>query len=178
MGQDKALLELDGEPLAGRLARVLVEAGVSRVIAVGGDEAGLRAIGMEVVADPRQGDGPLAGIAAALHAGVGAGADIVVVVACDLVGATVTGIRTIIDALAAATDADVAVPELDGRPEPLHAAWRPRAVLPVDEALEAGELAVHALFDRLTTVRVQGMDPAWFVNVNTPADLVTRVRHT
>src|SRR5688572_23504876 len=77
MGQDKALLEIDGEPMARRAGRVLAEAGATRVVAVGGDARALRAIGMEVVADPRQGDGPLAGIAAALHAA--AEADMVVI---------------------------------------------------------------------------------------------------
>lgn len=169
MGRDKALLEIDGEPMARRVGRVLADAGASRVVVVGGDEAGLRAIGMEVVADPRQGDGPLAGVAAALHAGADAG--MVVVLACDLVAATPAGVRTIMDALSGAPSADVAVPVVDDRPEPLHTAWRPSAAAAVDEALDAGELAVHALFNRLNTVRVHGMDPAWFLNINTRADL-------
>jgi len=169
MGQDKALLVIDGEPMARRAGRVLAEAGATRVVAVGGDAGALRAVGMEVVADPHQGHGPLAGIAAALHAA--ADADLVMILACDLVAATPGGVRTVIDALTGAIGTEVAVPVVDGRPEPLHTAWRPSAAAVVDDALEAGELAVHPLFDRIATVRVDGLDPAWFVNVNTPADL-------
>jgi molybdenum cofactor guanylyltransferase len=168
MGRDKAFLEVDGEPMVLRVARVLADAGASRVVAVGGDAVGLQAIGMEVVPDPRQGDGPLAGIAAALHAA--AGEETVMVVACDLVDLSPAGIRTVIGALHASPDAHVAVPVIDGRPEPLHTAWRPSAGHAVEAALDAGERAVHPLFERLTTVSVTGMDPRWFANINTPAD--------
>src|SRR5439155_1843036 len=169
MGRDKSVLPIGGVPMAVIVARVLAAAGAARVVAVGGDRSALGALGLEVVPDPRQGDGPLAGISAALHAG--ADFDAVVVLACDLVDASALGVRRVLAALGDATDADVAVPVVDGRPEPLHAAWRPSAVTTVDLALDAGERAVHAVFDRLTTVEVADLDPAWFRNVNLPEQL-------
>ena len=169
MGRDKALLPVRGVPMAVTVARVLEAAGAVKVIAVGGDEEGLAAVGLEVVPDPRQGDGPLAGISAALHAALDF--DVVAVLACDLVDASAEGMRRTIDALSDRPDAAVAVPIVDGRPEPLHTAWRPSAVTEVDRALDAGERAVHAVLSRLPTVEVHDLDPAWLHNVNFPEQL-------
>jgi molybdopterin-guanine dinucleotide biosynthesis protein A len=168
MGRDKALLAVDGVPLALRVARVLAVAGAAPVVAVGGDLAGLRAAGLTAVADPRQGAGPLAGIATALGA---LDADIVVVLACDLPAASPAAVRAVVQALRDAPEAHVAVPVLGGRPEPLHAAWRRSALPAVEAALAAGTGAVRAVLDALGAVPVEGLDPAWFANANRPADL-------
>ena len=169
MGRDKALLRLDGTPLAVRVAATLVEAGADPVIAVGGDLAGLRAAGLTAIADPRQGAGPLAGIAAALaHPGAGG---IVVVLACDLVAASAEAVRAVVTALDAAPSAAVAVPVTGGRLQPLHAAWRPSVLPAIDAALARGDGAVRHVLDAVETVAVTGLDPSWFVNANSPADL-------
>ena len=170
MGTDKALLPVGGIAMALRVARAMEAAGASRVIAVGGDAPALRGLGLDVVADPRQGDGPLAGISAALHVAHGT-FDAVAVLACDLADASPDGIRQVLDALERRADAEVAVPVAGSRIEPLHAAWRPAAATAIDAALEQGERAVHTVIERLTAVEVHGLDPAWFRNVNSPADL-------
>lgn len=162
MGRDKALLEVDGTAMAVRVARALRDAGAERVLCVGGDLDALRALGLDGVADPRQGDGPLAGIAAAL--GALHDHDAVAIVACDLPDIDGRGIRLVHDALG---DADVAMPP----GQPLHAVWRPRAIDAVEATLAAGERAVNAALDRLRVVEVDGVDPRWVRNVNTPRDL-------
>ena len=169
MGRDKALLPLGGVALAVRVAAALRHAGADPVLAVGGDLAGLTAAGLVAIADPRQGDGPLAGIAAALRAA--AASDVVVVLACDLVAASAESVGLVVDALRAAPDAMVAVPIVAGRRQPLHAAWRPGAADVVDAALSSGELAVRHVLDRLSTVPVHGLDIASFANANAPEDL-------
>jgi molybdopterin-guanine dinucleotide biosynthesis protein A/rhodanese-related sulfurtransferase len=174
MGRDKALLRIDGDALAVRVTNALVAAGAEPVLAVGGDLAALGALGLTAVADPRQGVGPLGGIATALehlrdH-------DAVVVLACDLPAVTPAGIAAVVDALG---DADVAVPLVAGRLEPLHAAWRPRALPVIEEVLGAGRRAVAAAFDALVTVAVEGLDPSWFANINTAGDVIGHlVGHT
>jgi molybdopterin-guanine dinucleotide biosynthesis protein A len=82
MGRDKALLELDGEPLAGRAARVLQQAGCDPVLVVG-SQPSLPALGWVTVDDgagelPRH---PLHGVIAALQASPH---PLVLVVPCDL----------------------------------------------------------------------------------------------
>jgi len=170
MGTDKALLEIDGRPLARRVADVLVAAGAVSVVAVGGDLPALRAAGLVAIADPHQGEGPLGGIATAL--GHLADQDVVVVLACDLPAVTPQGIRAVVDALG---EADVAVPHAAGRLQPLHAAWRPRALPTIERVLGEGRRAVAAALDALEVVTVEGLDPAGFVNVNTPGDVIGHV---
>jgi molybdopterin-guanine dinucleotide biosynthesis protein A len=169
MGRDKALVPIDGVPLAARVAAVLRRAGADPVLAVGGDLGGLRAAGLDAVADPHQGHGPLGGIATALtslrdH-------DVVVVLACDLIAASAAAVGAVVDALRAAPGASVAVPVAGGRAQPLHAAWRPAARAAVEAGLASDDLAVRAVLAGLETVTVEGLDPAWFANANTPADV-------
>jgi molybdopterin-guanine dinucleotide biosynthesis protein A len=152
-----------------RVAHVLTLAGAEPVVAVGGDLEGLRAVGLTAVPDPRQGAGPLAGIATAL-AQVGT-ADIVVVLACDLPEASPIAVRAVVAALAAAPVARAAVPVAGGRIQPLHGAWRRSALPVVEAALARGDGAVRFVLESLGALTVPDLDPSWFANVNEPADL-------
>ena len=80
MGTDKALLVVDGRPLAVVAAEALRGAGATDVFAVGGDRAGLEAAGLRWVADRWPGEGPLGALVTALDAST---ADVVAVLACD-----------------------------------------------------------------------------------------------
>jgi RND superfamily putative drug exporter len=149
LGVDKVDLFAEG------VEGVLRDAGASEVLRVGrGDRP-------DDVADV----GPLGGIATALRL---AANDVVIVLACDLPDAQPAGVRAVVDALAGNHDADVAMPP----GEPLHAAWRRRALPAVLDAIDARTLAVRAALDRLRVVEVAGIDPRWLRNVNTPGDLV------
>src|SRR5436305_1678226 len=64
-----------------RVATALRDAGARSVMAVGGDVAGLHALGLDARLDPRQGDGPLGGVVTALEL---AEDPVVVVLATDL----------------------------------------------------------------------------------------------
>lgn len=166
MGLDKALLPYGGAPLAARPTAALRDAGAHPVLAVGGDLDGLRAAGLDPVADPHQGDGPLGGIATALSALGDAPA--VVVLACDLPDVSVEGVRAVVAGLG---EHDVAVPTVGGRLEPLHAAWRPSALPVLEACLARRELAVRDALARLHVAVVEGLDPRWLRNLNSPADL-------
>ena len=146
MGVDKASL------FAHRVEAALREAGAAEVLRVGTAD----------LPDDHPGAGPLGGIATALRH---AAHDPVVVLACDLPAVRAEGITAVLDALG---EADVALPP----GEPLHAAWRRRALPAIEWAIGAGDLAVRAAIARLESVEVAGVDRAWLVNVNSPADLV------
>ena len=67
-GRDKALIDFGGRPLAEHVGRVLESAGCRPVVFVGGDGERLTATtGREFVADTWPGEGPLAGVIAALQ---------------------------------------------------------------------------------------------------------------
>ena len=127
MGRPKAFIELDGATLLDRAVAALTNAGAQDVVVVGGDGDRVRAAGHRFVADEHPGEGPLGGILTALES---TEADVVVVLACDLVDASPLAVASLVGALGTA---DVAVPEVEGRSQWLHAAWRRSAV----EALRA-----------------------------------------
>lgn len=171
MGRDKALLEIEGEPLALRALRVLEDA-CDDVVVASGDGRRLAALGRRQVADPMPGAGPLAGLVAGLEA---ARHDLAAVLAVDLVAADAGVLR----ALARAWEGEAAVvPVVDGRAQPLHAVWARAAAPALRRRLETGERsvtgAVTALAARLAGPEVWGAaDPQgrFATNVNAPADL-------
>jgi len=163
MGRDKALLPVDGSAMAARVADALRRAGCDPVLAFGGDLRGLAEVGLPGHPDPRQGDGPLAGLAGALAA---VAADTVVVCACDLPDLAPDDVV----ALLAADRGRGAVAWSD-RVEPLCALWPRRAALTAATALlAAGERSMRALVDRLDP-QVVPLAAAHLRNVNRPEDL-------
>ncbi len=116
--------------------------------------------------------GPLAGIEAALGA---ARHDLVIVFACDMPLLRPALVRLLVRA---AVDVDVAIPVVNGREEPLAAAYRVSCLESVRSALAAGggrpvailkELQVR----RLTAAELRAEDPRLvsLTNVNYPEDL-------
>ena len=67
MGFNKALLEIDGEPLIAKVARVLNEVVVGNFQIVGGDSATFTSLGYSCLSDEYPGEGPLGGIITALN---------------------------------------------------------------------------------------------------------------
>jgi molybdopterin-guanine dinucleotide biosynthesis protein A/rhodanese-related sulfurtransferase len=167
MGRDKALLALGGVALARRSADVLLAAGASPVLAVGGDLERLRSEGLDARADPHQGSGPVGGIATALRALTDHA--VVVVVACDLAGLTPEAVALVAGQLG---DADVAVPVVDGRLEPLCAAWRPGVAAHLERCLAGDDRSVRAALRGLVVAEVEGFDRAWVTNLNTPGEVI------
>lgn len=163
MGRDKALVAVDGSAMAIRVAEVLRRAGCDPVLAFGGDLRALAALGLPGPPDPRQGDGPLAGLAGALAV---VAADTVVVCACDLPDLEPDDVG----ALLAADRGRGAVAWSD-RIEPLCALWPRRAALEaVETLLGEGERSMRVLVDRLDP-QVVALPPAHLRNVNRPEDL-------
>lgn len=187
MGRDKALIEVDGRPLAARVADAVAAAGAGGVVAVGGDLAALRAAGLAAVPDDEPGAGPLIGVVTALavagSGGAAAGregatavarpsADIVFIAACDLVDPSPAAIAATVGALAGSEAGDVAVPLVDGRRQWVHAAWRRHARAPLAAAFEAGERAIHAAVaaSGMRVVDV-ALDARAVADADAPADL-------
>lgn len=161
MGRDKALVPVDGAPMAQRVAAVLDAAGVAEVAFVGGADRGL---GRRHVADQFPGEGPLGGVVTALGALDG---DLVIVVACDLPWLDTGTLNRLVDGLGTA---DVAFACTDRR-EPMCALWRRARALPVLTAsFAAGERAIHRALDGLVVVDVT-VEARPLTNVNTPDDL-------
>jgi molybdopterin-guanine dinucleotide biosynthesis protein A len=129
-------------------------------------------LGLPVHRDLRPGQGPLAGLEAALAA---AESDFVIVVACDM-----PSLSPAVLALLAGRDEkfDAVVPVVGGRPEPLCARYSRRSLSAVKRALDTGSRRMISFLDELEVDRLpepllRSVDPtlATFENANTPEDL-------
>lgn len=173
MGREKALLQIGGEPLIVRTARLVRSvAGGATVV---GESVAVRALGLPILADDWPGAGPLGAIATALRM---ANAPWSLVVACDLPYLTKEWLEHLV-ARAAASEAKAdAVLAMNTRgAEPLSALYHKRAEPALRAALERGTRKVT---DGLVSLRIEVIEPAeWkrfdsegylFKNMNSPED--------
>jgi molybdopterin-guanine dinucleotide biosynthesis protein A len=169
MGRNKALVEVDGIAMACRVASALVAAGAAEVFCVGGDEAALAALGLEVVADAHPGDGPLGGVLTALRR---ARHPVVLLAPCDLLAPDVDDLRRTVAVLAGtAPTVDAAVPVVGGRLQPLDGAFRQHAAAALGDAFAGGERSVKRALRDIEVVEVEGFAADAFADADTPADL-------
>lgn len=167
MGLDKALIQVDGRALALRVADEVAK--VCGTVSLVGDPSLYGLLGLPVVPDRFPGQGPLAGIEAALAA---TKAEWNLIVACDMPALDLATLG----ALFAAGD-DSPVPECvlpqyeDGRVEPLCAVFNARCHKPVLAALRQGVRKVTDALDGLALRYVRVTSDLPFANLNTPEDL-------
>ena len=165
-GSDKALFRVDGVALAEHVCRMVRAAGAGEVMAVGGDGPALSGLGCfdRHLQDHWPGQGPLGGIITALEA---ANSEVAVILACDTPAMSASAPRRLIDALG---EADVVVGVVDGRDQPLTAAWRGDVVGRLRLAFEAGERAPRRVIESLTVARVELADTD-VADIDRPDDL-------
>ena len=172
MGQDKAWIELDGEPLIARVAAVLREV-ADEVIVVANDPR-YDSLGLRVVRDRYPNGGALGGIATGVSA---ATHDAVLVAACDMPFLSADVWRVL---LAHAAEGDVVIPRIGGEYETLHAIYTKACVPHMVRSLAENQLRVISFFEK---VRVHAIDEVElrvadatlraFTNVNTPEELAS-----
>jgi molybdenum cofactor guanylyltransferase len=182
MGTPKAALEWHGSTLLRRTAGIVSRAADGPVVVVRAPGQDLPPLppGTEVVDDPREGLGPVQGLAAGLAALAGR-AEIAFVSSTDMPFLHPAFIRRVLRA--AQDGADVGLPVARGYPQPLAAAYR-TALAPVAERLVAEQrLRPAFLFSECAVTRLDeaalradpvlaALDPGLdsVVNVNEPAD--------
>ena len=172
MGQDKAWIELDGEPLIKRVADVLAEV-ADEVLIVANDPRYER-LGLRVVRDRWPDAGALGGIATGVAA---ATHDPVLVAACDMPFLS-AGIWRVL--LGHGGGGDVVIPKVAGEYETLHALYAKACVPHMVRAIAENRLRVISFFDAVTVKAIEegelrAIDPTLraFTNVNTPEELAS-----
>ncbi len=165
MGRPKGLLQVAGTTLvefvAGRLEPEFAELLIS-ANEPGQVPAGLAAMA-RIVPDLHRGAGPLAGIEAGLAA---ASQPVLMAVACDMPYVSPALVRRLV---VACQGHDAAVPVLDGRPEPVCAAYAGSAAGPIAAALVEGRLRARDVFDELDVAWIEDVEPDELRSLNTPA---------
>lgn len=169
-GAPKALLRLDGEPIAVRSLR-LFRAIFAEVLVVANDPGPWEGLGVRVVPDAIAGKGAPGGLhAALLHAGT----EWLFTAGCDMPFLSAGAIAWL---AARREGARAVVPRWRGRLEPLHAFWS-RGCLPgVERLLRDGDPSFRELAGAVGATIVE--EEAWreldpdgraFANVNTPEE--------
>lgn len=180
MGRTKALVEVDGVPMARRVADALLAGGAVDVQLVGGDADELASLGLPVILDRFPGEGPLGGVLTALsdvalfrHDGIrpAAGTDPgwLLIVPCDVPWLDAATVRRMCDATTSADDIDVIVATTD-RLEYGCALWRTSTTDRIQELFDGGVRSLHGAMERFRTATV-AVAPDALRNVNQPSDL-------
>jgi molybdenum cofactor guanylyltransferase len=184
MGRPKAALEWHGSTLLRRTAQIMARATSGPVVVVraAGQDLPELPAGVLVADDPREGRGPLQGIAAGLAALTGR-ADLAFVSSTDLPFLHPAFIRRVLGVLADGEDTDVALPLARGYKQPLAAGYRVSLAETAERLVKEDRLRPAFLFEQC---RVRTLDDAELLrgpvlaaldpdldsvlNVNTPAD--------
>jgi molybdopterin-guanine dinucleotide biosynthesis protein A len=149
MGAPKALLEWHGSTLLRRVVGIVQRAVTGPVIVVASAGQPLPALPPEVVLeeDPEPARGPVLALATGLTRAAASDASAAFVCATDLPFLHPAFVTTVLRALDE-SDADVALPELAGHPQPLAAAYRTAVALALDDMARERQWRLRALFDR------------------------------
>jgi len=182
MGTPKADLEWHGSTLLRRTAAILARVTEGPVVVVRAPGQDLPALppGTEVVDDPREGLGPVQGLATGLAALRGR-AEIAFVSSTDMPFLHPAHERRVLRA--AQEGADVALPVAHGYPQPLAAAYRTALAAVAERLVAEQRLRPAFLFEQCAVTRLDeaalradpvlaALDPGLdsVVNVNSPAD--------
>ena len=177
MGSDKRLLSLDGDAMIWRVAAVVAAIVDDIMLACRvrddvAQEANHR--GLRVVIDQVPNAGPLAGVEALLTA---ARHPQVAIVGADMPFVAPRLLAYLLERTVASGNATV--PIVNGRPEPLLAAYPSSSAAIAGAMLASGERRMHAFVERIGYTAVapadwRQFDPSGrsFVNLNEPADAV------
>lgn len=170
MGQPKALLSFDGEPLIVHTVRTLSRL-FSDLVVVAAPAQELPSLPVTMVRDEVAYQGPVGGILYGLRA---ARSELCFVTSCDAPFLSLELIAFLVEQM---SDHDVVVPYWQERLQPLHAVYR-RGVAPLlQEQLDRGELRPVFLYKKVRTREVspeeiRRVDPEGlsFRNLNSPED--------
>jgi molybdenum cofactor guanylyltransferase len=184
MGTPKAALEWHGATLLHRTVSIVARATSGPVVVVrapGQDLPEPLPAGVLVVDDPREGKGPVQGIAAGLAALAGR-AEAAFIASTDLPFLHPAFVRRVLHGLAGAGQ-DVCLPVARGYPQPLAAAYRVALAETAERLVKEGRLRPAFLFAECAVNRLDdaalladpvlaALDPHLdsLVNVNEPAD--------
>lgn len=176
MGQNKALMTLQGQRLIDRVAEVLRSVFTQCLMVTNTPEL-YADLALPMVPDIFPDKGSLGGIYSAIYH---APTPHCLVVACDMPFLNVAVLRYLVDHI---SDYDVVVPDMHNELQPLHAIYSKACLQPIAQRLAANRLKITGFFPdvRVRTVtadELQAFDPEGlsFENLNTPEEFYVAVQ--
>jgi len=163
MGRDKSMLPFEGRPIIEHIFKQLAPH-FAQILISSNDAAAYDFLDARVIADRRQGLGPLMGIASAMRASAN---ELNFVVACDIPEIQISLIRRM---FREAGDFDVVMPRVGpSKYEPLFAMYKKSTLTAIDDALESG---VRKIMVPLESCKVKYIDISQMEikNLNTADD--------
>ena len=182
MRSPKASLEWHGSTLLRRVTGIVARSVDGPIVVAKAPDQRLPALdpAVEVVADAREGRGPLQGLAAGLAA-IGDRAPIAYVTSTDVPLLHPAFVQRVVGALS--DEFDVVLPEVDGHRQPLSAAYRTGLLPTIEELIAADRMKPAFLFERCRILHMSAeelwrgtaleqLDPGLrsVRNLNEPAD--------
>ena len=165
MGRPKPWVEVGDTVLLRYVVERLAPAFSEVMVSFSEPEQMEQLVPYRVVFDRKRAAGPLAGLEAGMMA---ARHEVLFAVACDMPYVT----RRVAEiAVAAARRCDAAIPRHDGLFEPVCGAYRKSSLPAIVGALDAGNYTAHDVVELMDVTWLEGLDPAQFESLNTPADL-------
>ena len=172
MGEDKALLELDGVPLLRRICDIAATCTQKvHVVTPWGDRYSYLNLPANTIAEPRGrqiAPGPLTGFACGLQV---VQSEWVLLLACDLPGLTLEGLQQGIACLEHVPSNSTTL--LHHHPkgwEPLCGFYRRHCLASVQEAIASGKRSFQAWLSTQEIAVWNDADPRLFINCNTPEE--------
>lgn len=163
MGQDKALLEIDGAPLIARLINLLAPHFEHLCISAQ-QESDYATFGIPIIPDTQPDQGPLQGVISALHA---CSTSYAFIIACDMPIVNISLIQRLLDQL---TNAPIVAPiDAEGRLQPLYAAYRRDVAPQLQAQFDEGVRSLSKALGNIGAVEV-AVENEMLTNLNTPAD--------
>jgi molybdopterin-guanine dinucleotide biosynthesis protein A len=181
-GRDKALVEVGGRPMIGRMSELVRS--VTRQMKIVAAPGKYEAFGVEIVEDRWPGEGPLGGVITGLEDAARSAAppEWNLIVSCDMPFVTREWLSHVIERTSA-SDTEVIVPRSEHGLEPLCACWMTAAVDKLHGAFDEG---VRKVTEAMKRLRMEVLDEThWkrfdsagrlFWNMNTPQDYEEAVR--
>ena len=171
MGRDKAAIEVGGETMLARTARLAADACDDVFVSVRSADS-VDALRREwpMIEDAPDGAGPLAGILGALRARPGVDW---LVLACDLPRLDAATLAALLAAAEDAPDASAVAmrSERDGTPEPLCAVWRQDIVPRIERQLAEDRRCPRRCLIEAALPLVPAVTEGALANMNAPEDL-------
>ena len=160
MAMDKSVLAINGKPIVEIIAEQL-RTSFSQILISANDAEKFAFLGLQIVPDRIQGQGPLMGIASALEASAN---DVNFVVACDIPHIDLAYVRKM---LSLAKEADIVIPTTgDKEYEPLFAVYNKSALEAINEVLRTGGRKISDVFTRCKVSYIE-LKADRFANLNT-----------
>ncbi|RKX19793.1 MAG: molybdenum cofactor guanylyltransferase [Candidatus Zixiibacteriota bacterium] len=170
-GKNKALVEIDGEPLARRIHDLLLNM-FNRVLVIGGQPEMFKDQDLEVIQDRIHGVGALGGIYTGL---VESSDPWIFAVACDMPSLNNKVIEILIKNIG---NEDILCPRIDKIRQPLHAIYHKSCIEKIEILKHRKDLCLPLLFENadvrfLSDSYFKDVDnyKSSFVNFNTPREL-------